>query len=292
MVAADESRPTAPAVLDLRPRADFAAGHLPRACSLPLEEAPDWPQDGRPDATLLADLLPSPLLPPRHETLVVVASRAATAQWVCAGLAGRGRSGLIPVSLGRDALPEWRRRAVARGEGRPRLWRPAPFVERWAHHLPPPVHGPVADLACGSGRSAVWLALRGWRVVGVDRDPQALELTRRLAATEGVTVELHRGDLRRRDDLPAGPWSAVVMMRYLQRDLVARLPELLVPGGLVLLRTFRDAIGFAGPPRARHRLRPGELRRLLPTDRWDVLVLEESFDPDGRPAAGVVARRR
>jgi SAM-dependent methyltransferase len=150
----------------------------------------------------------------------------------------------------------------------------------------------VADLACGSGRSAVWLALRGWRVIGVDRDPDALALASRLAAVEGVGLDLVRADLRRPESLPAGPWSAVVMMRYLQRDLIALLPRLLDPGGVVLLRTFRDAVGFTGPPRARHRLGSGELPRLFPADDWEMLVLEESFDPDGRPAAGVVARRR
>lgn len=259
---------------------------------MPLEERADWPAADRPDGAYLAAALPSIVLPPRHAELAVVASSLATAERVCAALAARGRTGLQAVSLGCDGRPAWRRLATEVGPGRARLWEPPRFLRRWVHCLPPPARGTVLDLACGGGRAAVWLALRGRRVWGVDRDPQALRLAALLAAREGVAPAWWASDLRRPGSLPAARHAAVVMIRYLQRDLVLRLHELVRPAGIAILRTFRDGPHAAGIPRARHRLRRGEWLRLLPAKHWEYLVHTEDFAADGRPAAGVVARRR
>jgi SAM-dependent methyltransferase len=48
------------------------------------------------------------------------------------------------------------------------------------------VRGAAADLGCGDGRDAIELLRRGWRVIGIDSEPVALER------------------LRTRQDLPAG----------------------------------------------------------------------------------------
>ena len=50
---------------------------------------------------------------------------------------------------------------------------PSPWVTRWAAWLPS--GSTVLDLACGSGRHLRWLATRGLRVTGMDRDAQALQ---------------------------------------------------------------------------------------------------------------------
>jgi hypothetical protein len=80
-----------------------------------------------------------------------------------------------------------------------------------------------------------------------------------------------------------------VCFRYLQRDLLRALPARLAPGGVVMVRTFRDAPGFVGSPQRAHRLAAGELLRLLPPPDFTPLVHTEDFEPDGRPGAGVVA---
>jgi SAM-dependent methyltransferase len=52
------------------------------------------------------------------------------------------------------------------------------------------------DLGCGTGKSAVYLAERGFAVVGVDRAPTAIEQARSLARRRGV-AEAPRGRLGR-----------------------------------------------------------------------------------------------
>jgi SAM-dependent methyltransferase len=52
-----------------------------------------------------------------------------------------------------------------------------------------PAGAPVADLGCGSGAEAVWLARQGYAVIGVDGSREALVLARRRAAEAGVEVD-------------------------------------------------------------------------------------------------------
>jgi len=54
----------------------------------------------------------------------------------------------------------------------------------------------VLDAPCGHGRIANRLAARGLRVVGLDSNPEFLDLARRDAAESGVDVEYVHGDLR------------------------------------------------------------------------------------------------
>ncbi len=272
-------------VLDLRPADAFVAGHLAGAFSLPLVP---WPAPGDLAARLDREL-PSIFLPARHEPLLVMAAEPGQARAVAEVLQARGRWQTDwlawPAGQGWPAgLPP------AMGPRRGRLWSPPPFLRRWVHLLPPPAAGPVLDLACGSGRAAVWLASRGWRVTGIDHQREALDLARRLADLAGVRVSWSQADLRDPASLPAGPWSAVLLFRYLQRDLMPRLPEVLAPHGVVMLRTFRDAPGYVGNPQPRHRLRPGEAAGFWPPEVARVLVHEEGFDDDGRPTAGLVAQ--
>jgi tellurite methyltransferase len=48
----------------------------------------------------------------------------------------------------------------------------------------------VLDLGCGSGRNLVYFLREGYEVFGVDADPQAVEHTRRLAASLAPTLPL------------------------------------------------------------------------------------------------------
>jgi len=276
-------------ILDIRPADEFERGHFRRAVSIPVKVPAD-----------LEGLLPSIFLPPRQEPLIVVAGEPDAARAVCEFLQGRGRSEVAVLRLGPDDLSGLPPAEIETGPSARHLWRPPEFLARWQELLPPPEAGPVLDLGAGSCRAAVWLAERGYRVTAVDRDPEALALGRRLAASRGLgpgqpgpmkgRCEFAVADLRDPEQVPAGRWAAVLVFRYLERGLLARLAKLLLPGGVAMVRTFRDAPGFAGPPRRRFRLEAGELLRLFPRAKFTVLAHEEGLDPDGRPAAGIVAR--
>jgi hypothetical protein len=71
-------------------------------------------------------------------------------------------------------------------------------------------------------------------VVLVERSREAL---RRLAGTPGLELlemDLEAFPLR----LPKGPFAAIVVSYYVNRPLLALLPPLLLPGGLLLVEGF------------------------------------------------------
>jgi SAM-dependent methyltransferase len=134
---------------------------------------------------------------------------------------------------------------------------PSPWLQRWAHLLP--AGGRVLDLACGSGRHLRWLAGRGWRVTGIDRDAGALAASRDLA--EAGRAELIQADVE------GGPWpcegrqfDAVLVTHYLWRPLWPQLLAALAPGGVLVYETFADGNQTVGKPsRPDFLLQPGEL---------------------------------
>ncbi len=99
--------------------------------------------------------------------------------------------------------------------------------------------GRALDLACGAGRNAVWLAVRGWAVTGVDFSDVAIENARRLAAERGVEVEWVRADLR--EWRASGPGYDLVAVLYLQvpagerRAVLANAAAAVAPGGTLLV---------------------------------------------------------
>jgi SAM-dependent methyltransferase len=56
-----------------------------------------------------------------------------------------------------------------------------------------PRRGRLLDVACGTGRHAVELAIRGWQVVGFDRSAEMLEAARRRVGT--LQLSFHQGDM-------------------------------------------------------------------------------------------------
>jgi SAM-dependent methyltransferase len=129
---------------------------------------------------------------------------------------------------------EWNRR---HGQGRLLFGaEPNRFLVAEVVELPP---GRALDLACGSGRNAVWLAARGWTVTGVDFSDVALAQARALAAERGVEVEWVEGDLL--EWQPADGAFDLVVVLYLQvpaderRGILARAAAAVAPGGTLLV---------------------------------------------------------
>lgn len=130
---------------------------------------------------------------------------------------------------------------------------PSPWVVRWAASLPAGAR--VLDVACGSGRHVRWLAARGLRVTGIDRDADVLS---GLADTADTLVA----------DIEGGPWplpaeavfDAVVVTNYLHRPLWPRLLACVAPGGRLIYETFALGNETVGKPsNPAFLLAPGEL---------------------------------
>lgn len=179
------------------------------------------------------------------------------------------------VRSARAILSERGRRAEQAADwsfGRPpvdevgRLWSPTRFLEETAAGLRP---GRALDLACGTGRDAVWLAAREWRVTAADWLPDALErgraLERRCAAAIQHPIEWREVDLEAPDARFPPEFDLVTIFRFLHRPLLARVAGWLRPEGRLVCETFTalHRARHGKPARDEHVLAPGELRELL-----------------------------
>src|SRR5712671_4960727 len=119
---------------------------------------------------------------------------------------------------------------------------PTPLLVQTAAKLTP---GRALDLACGSGRNAVWLAEHGWQVTAVDRSPVAIPM-----------VETHVADLEKHEfQIGEAEWDLIVVSLYLQRDLFDLIKQGVKRGGVVLVIVH---IFEPGHEQSRFSLNPGE----------------------------------
>ena len=163
---------------------------------------------------------------------------------------------------------------------------PSQWLTDHRHLLPPT--GDALDLACGSGRNAIWLAEQGFRALAVDRNATALD-----ALSE--EAKLRRLSLRTQVvDLEDGPpfldpdsFDLIVVVHYLHRPLFPGLVRALRPGGVLVYETFTRAQAARGKPtNPAFLLEPGELLTLVRP--LQVLASREG-EFEGKMLASVVA---
>ncbi len=117
--------------------------------------------------------------------------------------------------------------------------------------------GRALDLACGTGRNAIWLAKQRWKVTAVDGSPSAIEAVRRRAEDAGIQIDAKVADLEKWEfQIEPGKWDLICVCYYLQQDLFEPAKHGLAPGGVIISIVHID---LANEPEGQHRLRPGEL---------------------------------
>ena len=137
--------------------------------------------------------------------------------------------------------------------GRELIWTANPnrFLVAETRNLAP---GRAIDLGCGEGRNAIWLAERGWQMVGVDFSEVGLQKARELADARGVSVEWVAADLLEYRPEPRA--FDLVLVFYLQLPADERQPILraavdaVAPGGTFLLVAHDSTNlqhGYGGP---------------------------------------------
>jgi SAM-dependent methyltransferase len=113
--------------------------------------------------------------------------------------------------------------------------RPHPLLEQRGGFLS---GGYALDLACGLGQNAIWLAKRGYRVLGVDISTVALDAARTEARRQSVLerIDFHRVDL----DVwraPEANYDLICVFRFLDRRLFPSIRKGLRPGGFLYYST-------------------------------------------------------
>ena len=149
----------------------------------------------------------------------------------------------------------------------------SPWLKDLEFHLPN--RGRALDIACGSGRHALWLLSRGCRVHAVDISLAGLQLLQQEAGSREYHGQLYleQADLHRWEP-PPNQYDLIVVVRYLNRALWPVLERALVSGGVLAMRSFHTDILRIRPHfHPEYLLQPGEL--LAAFREWRILAYEE-----------------
>jgi SAM-dependent methyltransferase len=150
--------------------------------------------------------------------------------------------------------------------------------------------GLALDVACGTAASGLYLARRGWKVIGLDAAAAALRLAQARARKEKLELPLAVMDVA---DLwlPEERFDLVLNLYFLERSLWPLYRRTLKPGGLLFFETFVWQAGEGS--RREFFLEPGELRQAFAD--WQVLHYGERLRRrdagDKRIVASLIARK-
>lgn len=158
-----------------------------------------------------------------------------------------------------------------------------------------PARGRVLDMAAGTGRNGLFLAERGYDIVGVDVSAVAVrrcaaEAKRRGLRMEAIVASLETFPIAR------DAFDVVLNFYYLQRDLIPAIGAALKTGGVLVFETFTtDQRRFHwGPATDDHLLKPSELRTLfqdLDTLAYREEVVERESERGSKAIASLVASK-
>ena len=142
-------------------------------------------------------------------------------------------------------------------------------VEFIARQLPPAEFPELLDVACGPGRHAAALVARGYRLLGVDVNPDAVARAQ-LAVPRGAEFRAldmrELGSLAARFDGVTSLWHSFGYFDDAANERVLReMRERLRPGGRLVIDVYNRA-HFAAMPRAETSERNGE--RIATTRSW------------------------
>ena len=167
---------------------------------------------------------------------------------------------------------------------------PVTLVEDWVSSAPV---GKALDVACGAGRNAILLARHGFAVDAIDISVEGLKLGQQHADELGLEINWIEQDLDQSYTFD-NDYNLIVVLWYVDLDLIARLTGHLAPGGYLLCEEhLQTDAEVAGPGNRNFRVPPGALREAV--DGLEILLYEESIgendDGEKLASARVVARK-
>ena len=159
--------------------------------------------------------------------------------------------------------------------------------------------GTALDLGCGAGQNCIWLAERGWRVLGVDIAGSAIRSAEAAAREADVSAHFERDDLTSWNtddhfDLVVSTYALPPRGRGRTHTLtVAR--DAVAPGGVALVAEFEVSLAGSGWMAEDHLVTLEEITDMFPgfhLDRAEVVVAAHGHGEETRrlPIAIVVAR--
>jgi SAM-dependent methyltransferase len=157
---------------------------------------------------------------------------------------------------------------------------PAPVMHHVAEVLQEHRCRRVVDLGCGSGRHTVFLAQRGFDVIGVDNSRTALDLSRQWLQDEGLRARLARADMRRALPLADSVCDGLISTQVIHharlatvRGTARELSRILRPGRIL----FVSVPSGTDPEETFEEVEPGTF---VPTSGSELGLPHHIFSPE------------
>lgn len=133
----------------------------------------------------------------------------------------------------------------------------------------------ILDLACGNGRNGCYLANLGHLITYLDKNELALnDIKRKVGHGDYIQTDLETTPPYR---LKQSEYDAVIVIRYLHRELMPTIIEAIKPGGLIIYETFTHRQAAIGRPKnPNFLLNDGELTTTF--KKFEPLYYFEGFD--------------
>jgi tellurite methyltransferase len=154
--------------------------------------------------------------------------------------------------------------------------------------------GKALDLACGTGRNALFLAEKQWTVTAVDNSRVGIEIAGQRAAAKNLKVDFRTADLEKGEfKIEPNAYDLICDFYYLQRNLFSQMKTGVRAGGIIVATIHLFDEGGENSP---FLLKSGELRKYF----RDFLILhyhETSLTDDDagehhRRTAEIIAQRK
>jgi tellurite methyltransferase len=145
------------------------------------------------------------------------------------------------------------------------------------------------DIACGEGRNSIYLAKRGFHVVGLDISEAGLDKGRQWMEREGVKIDFRLANLEQVEFTEQ--YDLILNCNFLLRDLIPKSVEALSPGGVLVFDTLLDSPFVPTTHKKEFLLQPGELVKIFERFPGEILAQEERLH-DEMPTAKLLFRKK
>jgi SAM-dependent methyltransferase len=153
--------------------------------------------------------------------------------------------------------------------------------------------GKALDLACGTGRHALFLAENDFRVTAVDNSAVGIEIAKQRAAEKNLEIDFRLADLEAGEfEIEENAYDLICDFYYLQRELFTAMKKGVKKGGIIVSTIH---IYGENEEEGRFTLREGELKKFFAD--FEILHYHETPQTDTdagehhRRTAEIIARK-